>query len=342
MTAVVLGQVVFDEFKVVEVDAALAFGEDRLSREGAIQLAIRGLSRIGSRWVGETGPPGRERDVFVDSGAGEVGAAWFLSEKCMIGLWRKRMERVPFVALVQLDTDQKFTAAQRDVARIGLIYERDRLDWAARNRNGSAEPRPPGIDLAALQLGLGLILVDRNRRVISANGVAQTWLDGDRSISVRGGRIVAEDSRSNRRLADAVRMACSGRLERENVLLLGQAGAARPDVIYCLPYQSKSDHALLAVFGARGESSEMTNLLLCAFGLTHSERRLAQHLIAGRSLKDAASECNITLSTARSYLKRIYCKVGVNRQSELVAMVNGLVPPYLPDYQPDLVEAFQA
>jgi DNA-binding CsgD family transcriptional regulator len=56
------------------------------------------------------------------------------------------------------------------------------------------------------------------------------------------------------------------------------------------------------------------------FDLTPAEAKLAGLLTAGRSLKDAAAECHITIKSARTYLERIFRKTGITQQSQLVAL----------------------
>lgn len=62
------------------------------------------------------------------------------------------------------------------------------------------------------------------------------------------------------------------------------------------------------------------------YGLTPSQSRLAELLATGRSLSDAAKRLDITLTSARQYLKLIFQKTGTSRQAELVRKVM-LVPP---------------
>jgi DNA-binding CsgD family transcriptional regulator len=63
------------------------------------------------------------------------------------------------------------------------------------------------------------------------------------------------------------------------------------------------------------------------YRLTPAEARLAEALMAGNRLRDAADQLEITEGTARSYLKRVLRKTGAQRQSDLVRVVlSGLVP----------------
>lgn len=61
--------------------------------------------------------------------------------------------------------------------------------------------------------------------------------------------------------------------------------------------------------------------LMDIYDLTPSEARLACPLLLGKSLEQAAQECNLTLSSARTYLKRIFNKTDTNRQAQLVSKV---------------------
>jgi len=50
-------------------------------------------------------------------------------------------------------------------------------------------------------------------------------------------------------------------------------------------------------------------------------------LLSGKTLAVAAEESNLTISTARSYLKTIFAKTGIHRQSQLISLYHTLLPP---------------
>ena len=61
---------------------------------------------------------------------------------------------------------------------------------------------------------------------------------------------------------------------------------------------------------------------VCAmYSLTGAERRLAQALVTGISLTEAAAKLRIQLPTARSYLNQIFAKTETNRQAALVHLM---------------------
>ena len=70
-----------------------------------------------------------------------------------------------------------------------------------------------------------------------------------------------------------------------------------------------------------GHSSSFERLIATLFDLSPSEANLAALLTQGLTLAEAARELGLTESTVRSYSKRIFAKVGVNRQAELIRLI---------------------
>jgi len=66
--------------------------------------------------------------------------------------------------------------------------------------------------------------------------------------------------------------------------------------------------------------------LIDVFGLTRSEAKLTQKLAEGMSLDQAADLVGISLSSARTYLKTVFSKIGVNRQPQLMKTVLSTIP----------------
>lgn len=83
-------------------------------------------------------------------------------------------------------------------------------------------------------------------------------------------------------------------------------------------------HWLLVVsaFGADAAMPDLP-LLTGLFDLTPKEAWLAAALTTGLSLKDAAAQCGIQYSTARTHLERIFRKTGVRQQTQLVLLLQG-------------------
>ncbi|QDE29338.1 hypothetical protein FIV45_17410 [Paremcibacter congregatus] len=67
------------------------------------------------------------------------------------------------------------------------------------------------------------------------------------------------------------------------------------------------------------------NLISHLFGLSLQESRLTALLATGLSVENAAQSMGVTLTTARTYLQRIYQKLGINRQSDLIQLISNSV-----------------
>ena len=62
------------------------------------------------------------------------------------------------------------------------------------------------------------------------------------------------------------------------------------------------------------------------FGLTPAEARLAAALASGKSLQEYTRESGVMLSTIRTHMKRMYSKLGVARQADLIRILLSLAP----------------
>lgn len=63
--------------------------------------------------------------------------------------------------------------------------------------------------------------------------------------------------------------------------------------------------------------------LSTTFNLTVVESNLVAMVCGGATTKGAAARMGISYNTARKYMSRIFEKVGVRRQTELVALMIG-------------------
>lgn len=68
------------------------------------------------------------------------------------------------------------------------------------------------------------------------------------------------------------------------------------------------------------------NELMDVFGLTRSEAKLTQKLSEGLPIDQASEDIGISVQSARTYLKSIFSKTGVNRQPQLIKTVFSSIP----------------
>jgi len=65
-------------------------------------------------------------------------------------------------------------------------------------------------------------------------------------------------------------------------------------------------------------------VLRALYGLTPTESRLADLLLQGFEVREAAGHMRTTLETARFHLKRVLAKTGTRRQTELMRLMLSL------------------
>lgn len=85
--------------------------------------------------------------------------------------------------------------------------------------------------------------------------------------------------------------------------------------------------AFLVVVDPARRTAPGTGLLQSLFDLTPAEARIADRLAHGLALGTIAREAGISPETARKQLAAIFLKTGVNRQSDLIAMLGQVVRP---------------
>lgn len=79
--------------------------------------------------------------------------------------------------------------------------------------------------------------------------------------------------------------------------------------------------AILFLRPIDGQEPPSADQLKQLFGFSPAEARLARELAKGLDLKEAAEALGVTVNTARTYLRVVFQKAGVNRQSELIRLI---------------------
>lgn len=183
------------------------------------------------------------------------------------------------------------------------------------------------------QLAWGVVLLDMHGAVRTMNGVAREAI-GDGLLYAHG-RIQAAMPDTDARLQAAIRAALpGGGLQPVSGVLIRRPSGREPFYAEVAPIRPKLDALEVMAFGDGGAMLLIRSLETGArnvsqhlrdMGLTPAEARLAETLGAGASLRVAADVHSIAYETARSHLRSIFQKLGLNRQSELVALMTRLM-----------------
>jgi DNA-binding CsgD family transcriptional regulator len=157
----------------------------------------------------------------------------------------------------------------------------------------------------AREPGPAVIVVDRKGQVQASTPAAQLWaaaLDRTDGIAVA---------------LRAVATAAANGEANATVRLRDDSG--RWVVLHASPLVggTASDQIVVTVESAL--ASDVTRLLLAAYGLSPRERDVSVEVLAGASTGEIAARLFISANTVQDHLKSIFAKVGVRSRRELVA-----------------------
>ena len=186
---------------------------------------------------------------------------------------------------------------------------------------------------AALDLlTVPVVLTAADLSIVHANPAAQQLMVGGDLIRNRHGILGAKTVGVASALAAAVAHAAhdEGSIGRKGLGIPVRQTDGSSSALYILPLRagrtSIDNGAVAAVFVAQAETSAIapTEIVSALFSLTPAEGRVFERIASGSSVIAAAASIGIAASTVKTHLLRIYDKVGVRRQAELVQVATSL------------------
>jgi DNA-binding CsgD family transcriptional regulator len=182
---------------------------------------------------------------------------------------------------------------------------------------------------AIAQMAVGIIILDRNGKVIRLNARASTILAERDGIQLRGDMVVLDDPELGRqlhaRLLKPEETPLTLRLERPSghgdlLLVVGDANA--PGYV-----TAGGGPASVLFLNDPGSTPRVSpDAIRDLLGLTQSEATITAEMANGASLSDTAVRLGISPNTVRAHLRSIFAKTGVKRQSQLVQLVHHSLP----------------
>lgn len=179
-------------------------------------------------------------------------------------------------------------------------------------------------------LATGMILVDRECRLLQANRSAARILDSGDGLALRNGRVTAATNSQSEQLRSVVSRICSGFTDGDDrahsVLTIDRGEAVRPLSLMVAPLQLNNPGrnvpvAAIFVRDLEVRRSVPPEVLAKLFGLTPAEARVVVELVTGKRPQEVADELGVSLNTVRNQLKQIFSKTNTGRQSELISLV---------------------
>lgn len=224
-----------------------------------------------------------------------------------------------------------FSAADKQFVLALLPHLEMAVDIYIRIRNG--EVTMDNLKGDANRAGFATFVLDGNGNVIQTNNEANHLLAQSSLFHLSNKRLHIHNRNDHARLKRAVERSIAWRLTQTGdkpieVFRIGKKNRTnigvlvQPINLKTASFISTSPHAIIHM--GNSEISQMkTNrqIVKQLFDLSPRHAHLANLLASGHSLEQAAQEMNITIKTARTYLQRIYARLGISRQTELVQLI---------------------
>jgi DNA-binding CsgD family transcriptional regulator len=240
---------------------------------------------------------------------------------------------------VMLSVQRSFAKPQfseSELRLIGLIGRHVEKSLRLSIRLFDAELARLGLGEALAHIGIGVFALDSMSRVVFCNPVGSSLLG--EIFEIADDRLQASASNQRRAFGElltrTIRNEAADSIAGLKPLLFESAKSRRRFVTYLLPIgkaASATDHFITRtctiVLAIEQKSSEPPDpaVVRDVLGLTLGEAKVAALVGSGFAPRAAASRLGISEDTARNVLKRVFVKVGVSRQSELVALLGRIV-----------------
>ena len=166
--------------------------------------------------------------------------------------------------------------------------------------------------------------------VLDANSAAGALFDDD--MKIRAGSLHLRDERAMAEILGACAQAQApfGLPTRTPGPIVVRREGRLPLVVRPLPLDGPAGsflsgaRLLVTITDPGAGDRPHAGLLGRVFGMTGAEARLADRLMGGLSLQQAADLGGVTVETTRGQLKAVFSKTGTRRQAELVALLSRL------------------
>ncbi len=183
------------------------------------------------------------------------------------------------------------------------------------------------------QFPVGVILVNADGYIISANQFAQDTISESKIIFLKNNVLCIATEKQNQQLKHLIYEAVNTPLNEagdkvSSIKIDEPKGNGSVSLLitpdpYPGNHYDKQADICAAIFIAPNSIKQKiaTSAIQSLFSLSPAEARLAALLTTGMSLNDAAEESHISKNTAKVQLKSIFSKVGVSRQAELIKRI---------------------
>jgi DNA-binding CsgD family transcriptional regulator/PAS domain-containing protein len=179
---------------------------------------------------------------------------------------------------------------------------------------------------------VGVLLLDGKGKAFLVNRSAREILSAKDGLSLQNDGLhagrPAETAALHRLLSDALQTGAGKGVSSGGVLSISRPSLRRPYSVFVTPLRADrsafgESGAVAAVFLSDPEKKPETNpeALKRLYGFTPAEARIAERLLQGESVGEAAEELHVSVNTARTHVKSMFDKTDTHRHRELLRIL---------------------
>jgi DNA-binding CsgD family transcriptional regulator/PAS domain-containing protein len=292
-------------------------------------------------------------DLVATLGSGETtyvsahDSYQFITQSAFYGEWLKP-QRLLDAAILMIDKtltavsivvvsrteDQGFFDLE-SLERLSLVYPHIRRAAAIGRIIATAEARAETLAVALDGLAAGLFLLDEAGQIVHANRSGAEMLAAREPVaSIRGRLEFAKGGGAMRPLLEAM-WGCADRSIQGASRSLGTASGKRY-IAHVIALDGARRNALTAqrravalvlVKDANPATAAAVDAAAKRFGLTQQETRVLRMVVDAGGIPLAADALNLSPTTVRTHIARIYDKTGVHSQGRLVKLLAEMASP---------------
>lgn len=183
------------------------------------------------------------------------------------------------------------------------------------------------------QMEIGILTTDDRGRVLYSNRLGDAIIRASRTLRVRQGAFGSTDPAVDASLQTAIKTAAER--GRSSSLTVADSNGVQSDLLLTVsPIRESSSTwsvllkpAALVLLRSRTRQRMLSGQqLVQLFRLSPAEARLARALALGKTPEEFATECELSMATVRTQLRKVFEKTGTARQAELMKLLVS-VPP---------------
>jgi len=267
----------------------------------------------------------RKRDVFINEFLRPTDHEYLVT-----GVFARSNDQYNYFVLNRGRRSGEFS--EDDVGGLQALVPHFRTMLRIRNSMVTRQRHVDFSQTMADRSGDGLVLLDRHGKVHSMNArAAEILAEGD-GLSVKSSKLKAANDDDDVHLGGTIQMLQQGSapqgLQPAVSLAVRRPSGAQPYRLHVMPLTLRKflfagDDIELAVQIVGGQTAAPIDMGLAEqFGLSAAELRVAEHLLAGASMKQVADLWGNSINTIKVHRRNLYRKLGVNRHFDLVRMAN--------------------